>query len=244
LRLDIPDFSERSTELELMDGSDYTVEEMIDTLAELRRVNHYLGGHRALTRHLFPMIERLGRPVVRLLDIGTGSADIPIRVVEWARSRKIKVKYVVVDLNPIVAEEARQQVKNYPEIEAVCGNALNLPFAAGAFDFVTASLFLHHFETPNAAELLRALSEKAGVALIINDLRRHPVAYYSINILTQIFTRNRLVRNDAGVSVLRSFTERDIEKLSEASGLRFDVHRHFPYRYILINRNRKENNSK
>lgn len=222
-----------------MDGNDYSAEEMVETLADLRRVNSYLGGYRALTRHLFPMIESLGRPLVRLLDVGTGSADIPVRVVEWARSRKIEIGYTVVDINPIIAREARSQIRAYPEIEVVCGDAFRLPFADGAFDFVTASLFLHHFETPMAAEMLRALAAKCSRALMINDLRRHPLAYYSINVLTQLFTGNRLVRNDAGVSVLRSFTDRDIDELSRASGLPFDVHRHFPYRYILISEKNK-----
>jgi SAM-dependent methyltransferase len=227
-------FAHRSNEAELIDGSDYSSDEFIDTLADLRRINRLLGGQRALTRHLFPLIEGLGGNRARLLDVGTGSADIPAGIVEWARRRGIDIEFVVLDLNEIAGREARAQTAGYPEISVVRGDAMNLPFADRSFDFVIASLFLHHFETPQAARLLRSFARVARAALIINDLRRHPIAYYSIKLLTRIFTGNRLVRNDAALSVLRGFVERDIAEIARAASVELEIFRHFPYRYILI----------
>jgi hypothetical protein len=232
-------FAERSNEAELMDGADYTSAEMIENLADLRRVNRYLGGRRALTRHLFPMIQKVwaeSRRRVRLLDVGSGSADIPACIVSWARARGIDVECVALDLNEIIALEARRQIVGYPEIKVVRADALNLPFEDHSFDFALASLFLHHLESRQAARLIKSFKRVARVAFIINDLRRHPVAYYSIKLLTRIFTRNRLVRNDSAVSVLRGFTERDIAEIAGASHTQLQVFRHFPYRYILIGR--------
>jgi hypothetical protein len=229
-------FAERSNEAELMDGADYTDAELIENLADLRRVNRYLGGQRALTRHLFPMIEATGRRRVSLLDVGSGSADIPARIVSWARGRGIEVECVALDMNEIASVEARRQTANRPEIEVVRADAMNLPFEDGSFDFALASMFLHHFESRQAARLIESFARVARVAFIINDLRRHPVAYYSIKLLTRIFTRNRLVRNDSAVSVLRGFTERDIAEISDASRIELQVFRHFPYRFILIGR--------
>jgi ubiquinone/menaquinone biosynthesis C-methylase UbiE len=229
-------FAERSSQAELIDGADYTVAEYIESLADLRRVNRYLGGRDALTRHLFPMIEATGRRRIRLLDVGTGSADIPARIVDWASDRGIEVEFVALDLNEIAVLDARRRTASYPEIKVVRADAMNLPFDDQCFDFALASLFLHHFETPQAARLLKSFARVARVAFIINDLRRHPIAYYSIRLLTQIFTRNRLVRNDAAVSVLRGFTERDIAEMANASRTELQVFRHFPYRFILIGR--------
>jgi SAM-dependent methyltransferase len=143
-------FAERSNEAELMDGADYTDAELIENLADLRRVNRYLGGGRALTRHLFPMIEALGRRRVSLLDVGSGSGDIPARIVSWARGRGIEVECVALDMNEIVAIEARRRTASYPEIEVVRADAMKLPFEDGSFDFALASMFLHHFESPQA----------------------------------------------------------------------------------------------
>jgi ubiquinone/menaquinone biosynthesis C-methylase UbiE len=236
-------FRERSRELELIDGSEYGRAEYLDCLADLRRVNRYLGGHRSLAKHLFPMIRALKARIgadndgtgrrIRLLDIGTGSADIPRTIVDWARAEMIEIDFVVVDLNHLAALEAKSEVADYPEIRVVQANALELPFADGGFDFVLASLFLHHFEDEDAAKLLRSFARVAGGAFIINDLRRHPIAWISIRVLTRIFTRNRLVRNDAAVSVLRGFTDVDLERIARMAGVVVTVDRHFPYRYII-----------
>ncbi len=232
-------FAQRSAEIELIDGSDFSAEEFIESLSDLRRINRWLGGHRALTKRLFPMLKTLqaaGQTRIRLLDVGTGSADIPARIVDWARPRGLKIEFVVIDLNEIAAHQALVQTAEYPEIKTVCGDALNLPFADHSFDFVLASLFLHHFESAKAAELLSSFARVAKTAVVINDLRRHPLAYYSIKLLSRLFTGNRLVRNDAAVSVLRGFASPDIAEIELAAGLRLEVFRHFPYRYIFINR--------
>src|SRR5262245_35603784 len=224
-------FAERCREAELMDGADYTAAEMIENLADLRRVNRYLGGRRALTRHLFPMIQTVwatGRRRVRLLDVGAGSADIPARIVSWARARGIEVEFVALDLNEIAATEARRQTTSYPEIKVVRADALNLPFEDRSFDFAMASLFLHHLESRQAARLIESFARVARVAVIINDLRRHPVAYYSIKLLTHIFTRNRLIRHDSAISLRRGFPARDIEQIGAAARIALQGFRDSP----------------
>ena len=229
-------FAERSNQLELIDGADYTAAEYIENLADLRRVNRYLGGRSALTRHLFPMIEATRLRRIRLLDVGTGSADIPEQIVGWCADRGVEIEFVALDLNQIAVLDARRQTACHPEIQIVRADAMNLPFDDHSFDFVMASLFLHHFENPQAAALLKSFARVARVAFIINDLRRHPIAYYSIKLLTQLFTRNRLVRNDSAVSVLRGFTERDIAEIGNESRTQLQIFRHFPYRFVLIGR--------
>lgn len=231
-----PSFAQRSNEAELIDGTNYELDEYVAQMSDLRRINRYLGGKDALTQHLFPMIESLGLQSIRLLDIGTGSADIPISIVEWARQRNLQMEFVVIDLNEIAAAEAGKLTTLYPEIRVVRANAMKLPFADRSFDFVIASLFVHHFDSAEVGELLKDFSRVARQAFIINDLRRHPLAYYAIRILTWLFTRNRLVRHDSAVSVLRGFTDEDIAEIERASNLRLEVFRHFPYRYIFINR--------
>lgn len=217
-----------------MDGSDYTASELLASLSDLRRINRFLGGRRALFKHLLPMIEGLGQTRVRLLDLGTGSADIPIAVTKWARKRGLDLEFVVLDNNRLAVEEAQRASLEYREITIVQADALRPPFRAESFDFVLCSLFLHHFPTGEAAQLLSTYSRVARHAMIINDLRRHWLAYYSIKVITAVFNASRLVRNDAALSVLRGFTRGDVAEIAVLAGQPIEIFRHFPYRFALI----------
>jgi ubiquinone/menaquinone biosynthesis C-methylase UbiE len=229
-----PDFSERCNQPEIMDGVDYSSEEFLGSLADLRRVNQYLGGTRALTRHLFPMIESLRKSHIRILDVGTGSADIPVAIVEWARQKNLQIDFTVLDLNHLAVKDALQQTADYPEIQVVCADAMHLPFDNQSFDFAITSLFLHHLSTAQAAEVISDLTRVTRIAWIINDLHRHPVAYYAIRLLTSLFTSNRLVRHDAAVSVLRGFTRNEFLRILAEAKMQARIFRHFPYRFVVI----------
>ena len=50
------------------------------------------------------------------------------------------------------------------------------------------------------------------------DLRRSWIAWALISILTRIFTRNRLTRNDGPLLVLRSFTPGEFALLARRAG--------------------------
>lgn len=233
-------FAQRSSEKELMDGTDYSPEEFSANMADLKKINRHLGGIHALTKHLFPMLDALARSkqkngqTVRLLDVGTGSADIPIEIVRWSRRRHLLLEFVVTDLKDDALCETEKQTKGYQEISVMKADALNLPFPDKSFDFVLASLLLHHLDEQQAVRLLTECARVACGSFIINDLRRHALAYYSIKVLTGLFTSNRLTKNDAAVSVLRAFTERELKAVMQKAGLPPRVFRHFPYRLIAI----------
>jgi ubiquinone/menaquinone biosynthesis C-methylase UbiE len=228
-----PTFGSRSVERELIDGVDYTAAELLASLSDLRRINRFLGGRRALFKHLLPMIDSLGQSRIRLLDLGTGSADIPIALVKWARRRGLELEFVVLDNNWLAVEEARRATLSFAEVSIVQADALAPPFRDASFDFVLCSLFLHHFRTDEAARLLTVYSRIARHAVIINDLHRHWFAYYSIKALTALFA-SRLVRNDAALSVLRGFTRRDVDEIAKLAGQHLEIFQHFPYRFALI----------
>ncbi|GBC76675.1 Ubiquinone/menaquinone biosynthesis C-methyltransferase UbiE [bacterium HR08] len=231
----LPDFSRRATVREWMDDPAVPPEEVAAALRDLERINVALGVRSALARHLFPRIERLARSPVRILDVATGAADIPRAIAAWARRRGRRVEIVALDRGWSVLRYARHAVGDYPEIALVCADARHLPFPRDAFDFVIATEFVHHLADEEIVPLLRRLAELAREAFVINDLRRHPIAYYGFRVLSRFFFRSRLVRHDGPISILRGFTVRECERFQEALGLRaVSLHRHFPYRFILI----------
>ena len=230
-------FEERSNEPELIDGTDFTREEYFGSLGDLRWVNRSLGGRRALEKHLFPMLKAHGNlEKTRILDVGTGSGDLPIDIVNWSRENGISVQLTIIDNNQLAASEALRMTKGVDEISVLRADAMQLPFREASYDFVIASLFLHHFETPTAARLISEFRRIARRGVIINDLRRHIVAYLGIKLLTSLLTQNRLVRHDAALSVLRAFKESDVREISELAGVKLDSMRSFPFRLVMIAR--------
>src|SRR5919112_1851622 len=227
-------FSERSGELEHLDKGDYTPEEYEGCLRELRRVNRWLGDSRALRRSVLTDIGRRGRREFSLLDVGAGSGELLREVALWSRRRGTSARLVGLELNGRAAEGLAEESREFWEIESVRGDALRLPFAAGAFDYVMCSLFTHHFRDEACVRVLAEMARVAARRVYVIDLHRHPVAYYFYTTVGRLILHNRLVREDGALSILRSFRPRELRALAERAGLTHaKVERRFPYRLVL-----------
>jgi ubiquinone/menaquinone biosynthesis C-methylase UbiE len=227
-------FRQRSDELEHIDRGDYTPEEYEGCMVELRRVNRWLGDTSALHRSVLPEIEGDGARDFSLLDVGAGTGELLREVARWARGRRMKARLVGLELNERSALGIREESRGFEEITAVRGDALGLPFAAGAFDYAMCSLFTHHFRDEGAVAVLREMARVARRRVYVIDLHRHPVAYYFYTTVGRLFLHNRLVREDGALSILRGFVPRELRRLAERAGLtKAKVERRFPYRLVL-----------
>jgi 2-polyprenyl-3-methyl-5-hydroxy-6-metoxy-1,4-benzoquinol methylase len=220
---------------ELLDAGEGTDDDVVRNLSDLRRINRFLGGTKVILSALSSFarggeVERLS-----LLDVGTGSADIPAEVIGWCKRRGISATVSALDISERNLRIARTRLGVSREIHFVRGDSLKLPFAARSFDFVTASLFLHHFHDEEVVRLLSDFARVARRAVIVNDLVRNMVPYYFARLTGPILATSFLTRNDGPISVLRGFTAGEMKSLAERAGLgRFEVKRSFPYRLSLV----------
>jgi SAM-dependent methyltransferase len=196
----------RSAELEMMDLPGQPRELLIDDLRNLRTINRYLGCYRNVMRALAGALNGQSKREFTLLDVGTGNADVPAAIVNWARRRKLTAQISCIELEAITVEQAADQTRDFPEITVARGDALTPPFRPASFDFVLASQLLHHFSNDQIVTLLRSWATLARRAVIVSDLVRHPLAYHGIRLLTKGFTRNVMTRTDAPLSVQRALT--------------------------------------
>ena len=235
-------FDQRSEELEHLDLGDYTPEEYEGCMVELRRVNRWLGDSRALARSVLPEIERDvttkagegGAREFSLLDVGAGTGELLREVARWARPKNLRARLVGLELNERSARGIVEESRGFDEISAVRGDALRMPFDAGAFDYVMCSLFAHHFRDAGVVSVLREMSRVARRRVFVIDLHRHPVAYYFYTTVGRLFLHNRLIREDGALSILRGFVPRELRRLAESAGLSSaKVERRFPYRLVL-----------
>ena len=183
---------------------------------ELEIINRMLGGVRAIDRFL-PR-----RSGLLMLDVAAGACDVSEALAE---NRTCRI--VVLDLN---ARGLRRAQRCWPLV----GNALELPFADDTFDVVMSSLFFHHLSDEDSVRVLAGMWRVARERVLINDLRRSPVAYFSIRVLTALFSRSSMVQHDGPVSVRRAFRPAELLTLARRAGIPARVYRSFPYRLVLV----------
>jgi SAM-dependent methyltransferase len=226
------DLSSRRRQAEWIDAADADPVLLRKSLAYIRRVNILFGYTRSTLSHFkrFSVGWKPGE-TIKVLDVATGSADIPKAIRRWATRRKFDVRVVGVDLQSTIAAEAAASNRDR-KIHIVRANALALPFADGSFDYAVTSMFLHHLDDDKVVEVLREMTRVSRRGIIAADLIRNRRAYGWISLFTLL--ANPMVRHDARVSVGQAFTRPEVVSLRDRAGVGFaSYHPHFGHRFIL-----------
>jgi ubiquinone/menaquinone biosynthesis C-methylase UbiE len=220
---------------EWLDRGNGTPEDIDQSLADLRRINRWLGGVRGLAAQLYPRIRRCRSAYVRVLDLGAGGCTIPEILAQWAQRASIPLSILALDLQHAHLQWARRNLQTGPEIVFIQGDVLSPPFAEGSVDFVISSLFLHHFTADTLIQVLPKWARLARQSLIMTDLVRHPVAYWFMKAASPVFARSVITRHDAAVSIRRAYRPPELQRIANAAGFaQARVHTYFPYRMILV----------
>lgn len=192
--------------------------ELEGNLNDLILVNRYLGNGRAVLKQLVAMNAETAREGFSLLDVATGSADIPVAIAKWARKAGIRVDITAVDIDSAIIGIARKRCASYPEITLAAADGFALPFGNRRFDYVLCSKMAHHFTDEQVVRMIKEFSRVARRGYVIIDLRRSRIAYFLIHLLTRLFSRNRLSRYDGPLSVLKAYTPGELSALASRSG--------------------------
>ena len=226
----------RKRDAELLDQEGHDREELATSLELVDGVNRWLGGRRALHRHLQRLDvdrERLG-----VLDVGCGAGHGLLALARRWPGPGRPGHLVGVDRHPQIVRLARETTGPDDRIEVVRGDALRLPFAADAFDLTICTLTLHHFFGDDAVAVLREMARVSRLRVLVNDLERHVLNYVAARVLAvTVWRRSPVTRHDGPLSVRRAFTSAELRRLGEEAGLTdLRVRRHFPFRLILEGR--------
>jgi ubiquinone/menaquinone biosynthesis C-methylase UbiE len=206
-----------------MDAPIDVADELEGNLADIAFANRWLGG-------VAPLRREVRRTAARtILDIGSGCGDVPHALVRDGRRRGAEVRVTCLDRSEQMLAIARRKTGNDERLTFVHGEGERLPFADGAFDVVTCSLALHHFEPPEADALLREMRRVARITPIVADLTRSAFAYGVTWLYAHAATRNRLTRNDAPLSVRRSYVPGEALAMARDAGWRAPRVRREPF---------------
>jgi SAM-dependent methyltransferase len=219
---------------ELLDAPAHDRTELEESLGQVAQVNRFLGGLRAAWLPVQRLLRE--RAPLRILDVGTGSADIPLHLARRARRAGAAVTITATDVHPQMLEVARARTARAGCISVEAADALDLPYPDGSFDVVLLSLTLHHFEAAGQVRVLEEAGRVARRAVVVNELERCRPNYVGARLLAATVWRgNRLTRHDGPLSVLRAFTAPELEALAHAAGLRVErSERRFFFRLVLV----------
>jgi 2-polyprenyl-3-methyl-5-hydroxy-6-metoxy-1,4-benzoquinol methylase len=231
--------SHRRRQREWMDAPDADADELRHSLGFIRRINWALGYTRATIRHL----ERFSRSWKRgeridIIDLATGSADIPRAILRWADRKGFDVHIVGIDRHPVTVRSAEEGPSD-PRLRIVQADVFDLPFAPASFDYALTAMFLHHLDDPEVVAVLRTMGRLARRGVIVADLLRHYRAYAWVSLFTLL--SNPMVRHDAKASVGQAFVKTEVLRLRDEAGLNSArYHRHFGHRFVLAGETRAD----
>src|SRR5438132_6452309 len=147
-----------------MDRPQPVTRELERDLANLRSLNRWFGSHRLVRHFLRHWLRPNGK--TRILDVATGSGDIPRLIVDHARQQNLSVHVDAIDQQESTIEIARGLSAVYPEIDFFCANLFEwnsppavkldgLKSSSFPHDIVLCSLALHHFSNDDAVRVLQ-----------------------------------------------------------------------------------------
>lgn len=231
------DFKKRSYQPELLDRDDIPFEDIRRNMAELDFINTYLGGHSITIAgflQLVSLVNTVNDHTWLICEIGCGGGDNIAAIERWCKAKHIKTSFIGIDINPFCIEVAGQRLAG-TNVQLIASDYKLTSFQTRRPDIIFSSLFCHHFSNDQLVSMLQWMSANAGKGFFINDLHRHPLAFYSIKVLTKLFSRSYLVKNDAPLSVLRGFKRKEWEELIRSAGIRdYFLAWKWAFRYLLI----------
>ena len=195
-------------------------------LHNLRQLNHYFGSYAVILQFIRRWIRAPDR--MRIVDLATGSGDIPRLIVDHARKVGASVQIEALDQQGATIEIARKLSVDYPEISFVQANILEWN-PAERYDIVLNSLALHHFSEEDAVRLLQRCRELSRKFVLVSDLRRGFLATVGIYLLTALIFREPMTQFDARLSAARAFSFSELHDLAQRAGWKNFGHRRFRF---------------
>jgi hypothetical protein len=209
--------------------------DVAENLHEMWRANRLSGGLRALTRHLYPRLTACKKSSMTLVDLGTGSAEIPKMIERWAQLHYLDVQIIAVDWAARNLAMAHRHIVGSSGISLLQADGVRLPFPPESVDFVISSLFLHHFPPDDVIQLLRSVQGHTRQGIIMTDLTRGWLPLVAFKLAQPIMARNFLTRYDGACSIRRAYTPDELRELAQAAGLpNVQVFTHWAWRMTLV----------
>jgi 2-polyprenyl-3-methyl-5-hydroxy-6-metoxy-1,4-benzoquinol methylase len=211
----------RSYTKELLDGNNIPFEDIKQNMKELDTINTLLGGHKisidGVKKIILKTKQLNDKKKIAIAEIGCGGGDNIKAINKWCKKNNIAASFIGIDIKKECIDYAAQQCNDIDALWIVS------PYEQVQFEttpaIIFSSLFCHHFNEEELLLMLTWMKNNAAAGFFINDLHRNSMAYYSIKLLTQFFSKSYLVKNDAPLSVARGFAKKEWQQILKDAGI-------------------------
>lgn len=215
-----PDLRERRREPEWMDDPSLDAAQHDAALRGLARLNIISRSHAILWPRVADVARaanRTGRPL-RVLDVATGSGDLPLAMAHRARANGLDIHWSICDVSAHALDVAVRRAAE-----------AGLKFRSHRLDATTdalpttdvsiCSLFVHHLDPPQVVGVMRGMRQASSMAVGIADLDRSWWGFVLAWLASRALTRSPIVHTDALLSVRAGFRPNDVMAMAHDAGL-------------------------
>ena len=228
----LPKTVQRNLQAEWMDQEGIDPKIHQDALRGLARLNRLTGVAASMYRQIRAIANRTRNKTVTLIDVASGSGDLPIAWAKWAKRESIDLHVTTVDVSDLARRVQRQRADKEGIDLTILGRDCVANGIPSGFDICTNSLFFHHLAEDDAIRLARSMT-KAAEHVVVCDLERSWGNRLLVMWGAHLATRSPMVHVDARRSVEGSFSKPEFESLlSRACDRSIPVKRVLPCRMM------------
>jgi len=199
--------------VEFMDREDCDLEKLNNTYRQFSTINSLLSGWRRIYNQLIkPELTSPDR-IYTFLDIGFGGGDIPLKIARWANNDGFKVEVLGIELDDRALEFVKM-ISTPTNVQFRKIHLIELINQGEQFDFVLSNHLLHHLNNKKISVLLQQSESLARIKVVFSDIHRSDLGYGLYSLFTRPFFRKSFITPDGLMSIRRSFTKKELEKIT------------------------------
>ena len=203
---------------ELMDDPALDPDEHRRALGGLARLNRISSAGRSPWRGMADLVRGSNRPL-SVLDVATGSGDVPIAFARRAKAEGLELDLHGCDLSDVALSQASQRAREAGLSMTCFQHDILAASPPETYDVVTCNLFAHHLDDDGVCLLLRNMAHAARRRVLLCDLRRDRIGLGLAWVFSRLLTRSNVVHVDAIKSVRAAWTPEEMRGLATRAGL-------------------------
>lgn len=203
-------FPVRSNQPELMDSFNEPIVTLKAVFQDINRVNKFLGGNHITINAIQKIIDKNPQEQYIIVDMGCGDGNMLREIALYFRKNKLNGVFTGIDLNKNALIIAKETSQNFPEIQFLYQDILQLNESDFPCDILINTLTMHHFTDEQVIVFLKKFTQLSRLAVIINDLERSRWAYYLFHLFSSIFIKTKIAKIDGLLSIRRAFVKQEL----------------------------------